>query len=51
MWVDRIIKYYYTGGKGAGCIPNISISILGSYVLSPASVKAPGTNWEEPILL
>lgn len=25
--------------------------ILGSYVLSPASVKVPGTNWEEPILL
>lgn len=25
--------------------------ILGSYVLSPACVKVPSTNWEEPILL
>lgn len=25
--------------------------ILGSYILSPASIQVPNTNWEEPILL
>ena len=25
--------------------------ILGSFILSPASVKVPGTNWEEPVIL
>lgn len=25
--------------------------VLGSYIMSPASIKVPGTTWEEPILL